>query len=298
MLQARVILPPAAALAVGVTALLLSSCGGAAPRPIETLERTGVTAIEQSKSLACTNDRQVLEQAVQNYTLLEGNPPPDQAALVPNYLHEASKLFDVVNGQIVPVAVDCGGTGQPPATTPSGSPPMTAPATDLGQIVTSTEVPLTAQQMLAEFTPEEIAGVGGQECAGELASMFVAAQKYTAAQGKDPASIDDLAGYLDQPIDLWVVQDGSLVPAPGSSCVALTDGSAPPDQTATCTAEARSLEVAREAYFAQFGDATEPTQQDLVGAGLLREPEPDVDLSAGAVVAVAGGPCVGVDLGA
>ena len=110
---------------------------------------------------------------------------------------------------------------------------MTAPSTDLGEIVTSTEPPLTPEQMLAEFTPEEIAEVGGQECAGELASLFVAAQNYVAEQGKDPETIDDLAGYLDQTIELWVVQDGSLAAAPGSGCINLDDS--PPDQAASAT---------------------------------------------------------------
>lgn len=295
MLQGRVIRPISAGVALMA---LLAACGGAAPRPIETLERTGVTAIEQSKALACNGDAEVLRQAIEVYSELEGHPPADEAALVAAQdLREESKLYDVVNGQIVPVAVDCGGTGAPasPATTPSGSPPMTAPATDLGDIVTSTEPPLTAEQMLAQFTPEEIAEVGGQECAGELASIFVASQNYVAEQGKDPESLDDLAGYLDQTIDLWVVQDGALAAVSGSGCINLDDSS--PQQTATCHQDALTLLVAREAYFAQFGTGAEPTQDDLLAAAMLRARFADVDLSGGTVVAVAGGPCDGVDLG-
>ena len=297
MLQARVIRPLTAGLAaVAVGVLLLSACGKGS-RPIENnVVRPGITAIEQSKTLACSNDQQALQQAIDNYTVLEGGPPPDQAALVPNYLHEASKLYDVVNGQIVPIAVDCGGTGAAPATTPNGSPPLTAPSTDLGEIVTSTEPPLTPEQMLAEFTPEEIAEVGGAECAGELASLFVAAQNYVAAEGKDPTSIDDLAGYVDQPIDLWVVQDGSLAPAPGSGCVALADDSST-DQSSVCQEDARNLTLARESYMTLSPGAAEPTQQVLVAAGMLPAPLTDVDLSGGTVVAVPGGPCEGVDLG-
>lgn len=197
---------------------LMAGCG----KPVEKLERTGVTAIEQSNALACDGDAQTLRQAIEVYTELEGHPPANEAAIVAaGYLHESSKLYDVVNGQLVAVATACGGTGAAPATTPSGSPPMTAPATDLGQIVTSTEAPLTAKQMLAQFTPDEIAQVGGKECAGELASIFVASQNYVAAQGKDPQSLADLSSYLDQTIDLWVVQDGSLKAAPGSECISL-----------------------------------------------------------------------------
>jgi hypothetical protein len=290
MLQARVVSALAAGLAVTA---LLAACGDG--KPIEKLERTGVTAIEQSKAIACNTDAETLRQGVEIYTELQGAPPPDEAALVAaGYLREPSQLYDVVNGQVVPVAVACGGTGVA-ATAPPGSTPMTAPATDLGEIVTSTEPPLTPEQMLAQFTPDEIAEVGGQECAGELASLFVAAQNYVAEQGKDPESIDDLAGYLDQPIDLWVVEDSNLRPAPGSGCTDINDTT--DEQAASCHIGAMTLSVARDAYFAMTPGAAEPTQADLVAAGLLRRVIADVDLVGGAVTAVPGGPCDGVDLG-
>jgi hypothetical protein len=289
MLQGRVALTLGAGLAA---ALLLVACGD---KPIEQLERTGVTAIEQASALACSQDAETLQQAIQFYTELEGKPPADEAALVADgNLREPSKLYDVVNGQIVPTDPGCGSTGAV-ATTPSGSPPMTAPATDVGEIVTSMEAPLTPQQMLASFTPQEVAEVGGQECAGELASIYVASQKYLAAQGKGPQSLDDLGGYLDQPIDLWQVESDSLVPVAGSGCVALD--ATPQDEVASCQTEAKTLQIAREAYLAQMGSGNEPTQQDLVDVGFIQHPAPDVDLSNGTVVAVAGGPCDGVDLG-
>jgi hypothetical protein len=275
-------------------AAVLAGCGGGGPIE-ENVVRPGITAMEQASALACSSDAQVLDQAIQIYTELEGDPAPDEAALIAaGFLREESTLHDVVNGQVVPIAVDCGGTGAAAPTVPPGSAPMTAPSTDLGEIVTSTE-PLTPDQMLAEFTPEEVAEVGGQECAGELASLFVASQNYVAEQGKDPETIEELAGYLDQPIELWVVQSGSLAAAPGSGCINLDDS--PPDRAAACHSDAITLAVAREAYLAQFGTATEPTQADLVAAQMLRAPFDDVDLSNGAVVAVAGGPCDGVDLG-
>jgi hypothetical protein len=275
-----------------VGAAVLSACGGGGPIE-ENVVRPGITAMEQASALACSTDAEVLGKAIEAYVLFENDPPPDEAALIAaGFLREESTLHDVVDGQVVPVAVDCGGTGAPaaPATTP-----MTAPSTDVGEIVTATEPPLTPEQMLAEFTPDEVAEVGGQECAGELASLFVAAQNYVAEQGQDPETIEELAGYLDQPIELWVVQDGSLAAAPGSGCTNLDDS--PPDLAASCHADALTLTVAREAYLAQFGTGTEPTQADLVAAQMLRAAFDDVDLSNGAVVAVAGGPCDGVDLG-
>ena len=276
-------------------AAVLAACGGGGPIE-ENVVRPGITAMEQASALACSSDAQVLDQAIQIYTELEGDPPPDEAALIAaGFLREESTLHDVVNGQVVPIAVDCGGTGVAPPTVPPGSAPMTAPSTDLGEIVTSSEPPLTPEQMLSEFTPEEVAEVGGQECAGELASLFVAAQNFVAEQGEDPETIEELSGYLDQPIELWVVQAGSLAAAPGSGCINLDD--APGDQAAACHSDAITLAVAREAYLVQFGTATEPTQADLVTTQMLREPFTDVDLDAGAVVAVPGGPCDGVDLG-
>ena len=291
MLQARVILALGAGLAVTVG---LAACGKGS-RPIENnVVRPGITAIEQSSALACSQDAATLQAEIDAFEAMEGRPPTDEADLIAVTEGKEFDRYNVVNGQIVPVAVDCGGTGAPAAAA-NGSAPMTAPATDLGEIVTSTDAPLTAEQMLAEFTSDEIAEVGGQECAGELASIFVASQNFVAEQAKDPQSLDDLTGYLDQPIDLWVVENDALVPAPGSGCVALEDS--PPDQTARCRAEAKTLEVGREAYFAMTQATTEPTQADLVAAQMIRAVSEDVDLSNGTVVAVAGGACEGVDLG-
>jgi hypothetical protein len=276
-------------------AAVFAACGGGGPIE-ENVVRPGITAMEQASALACSTDAEVLRKSIEAYVLFENDPPPDEAALIAaGFLREESTLHDVVNGQVVPVAVDCGGTGVAPPTVPPGSAPMTAPSTDVGEIVTSTEPPLTPEQMLSEFTPEEVAEVGGPECAGELASLFVAAQNFVAEQGKDPETIEELAGYLDQPIELWVVQAGSLAAAPGSGCINLDDS--PPDQAAACHSDAITLTVAREAYLVQFGTATEPTQADLVAAQMLREAFTDVDLNNGVVVAIAGGPCDGVDLG-
>ena len=289
MLQGRLVLT----LGAGLAALVgLTACGD---KPIEQLERTGVTAIEQASALSCSQDAETLRQAIQIYTELEGKPPADETALVTDgNLREPSKLYDVVDGQIVPTDPGCGGTGAV-ATTPDGSVPMTAPATDVGQIVTSTEPQQTSEQMLASFTPEDIAEVGGHDCALELASIYVASEKYVAAQGKDPQTLDDLAAYLDQPIDLWQVENDTLVPAPESGCIALD--TTPQDQVAGCQTDAKTLAIGREAYLAQLGEGAEPTQQQLVEVGFLREAFTDVDLSNGEVVAVAGGPCEGVDLG-
>ena len=92
-------------------AAVLAGCGGGGPIE-ENVVRPGITAMEQASALACSSDAQVLDQAIQIYTELEGDPPPDEAALIAaGFLREESTLHDVVNGQVVPSAVDCGGTG-------------------------------------------------------------------------------------------------------------------------------------------------------------------------------------------
>jgi hypothetical protein len=279
-----------AAAIVVAAAATLAACGGddGGGAIEENVVRPGITAMEQASALACDGDLQTLQTAIQSYTLLEGDPPGDESELVAGqYLREESELYDVVDGQVVPVDPGCGGTGSVP--------PATPPVTDVGEIVTSTEPPLTPDQMMAELTPEEIAQVGGDACARELVTIFTAGQNYVAEQGKDPESLDQLveAGYLDTPITLWVVDGETLLPADGSGCVDLATA----DRLTSCTGDARTLVIAREAHFAQNPGGSEPSQADLVAEGFLAVPSDVVDLQGGVVVAVPGGPCEGVDLG-
>jgi hypothetical protein len=86
--------------------LAVAGCGGgdttAGPAVVV---RPGITAMAQAQPLACGTDRGVLEQALDAYTMLEGGPPADEAALVPDYLREPSDLFDVTpDGAVVPAA--------------------------------------------------------------------------------------------------------------------------------------------------------------------------------------------------
>ena len=275
------------ALAVVAT---LAACGGedgTGGAIEENVVRPGITAMEQASGLACNSDAEALRVAIESYTVLEGEPPPDEAALVAGkFLRAESELHDVVDGQVVPLDPGCGGTGSVPPTAP--------PVTELGEIVTSTEPPLTPDQMMAELTPEEISQVGGEACARELATIFTAGENYVAERGTDPDSLDELvqAGYLETPT-LWVVEDNALLPAEGSGCVDLATA----DRMTSCTGDARTLVIAREAHFAQNPGGSEPSQADLMAEGLLAVPSEVVDLEGGVVVAVPGGPCEGVDLG-
>lgn len=58
-----------------------------------------------------------------------------------------------------------------------------------------------------------------------------------------------------------------------------------------CRTELRTLEVALEAWLAQFGGVAWPSEQRLVDDGMLREQSPNFQLADPDVVADAGGEC-------
>ena len=291
MLQGRLIgLAVAAGLAAVATGCGDGSDGAIADNVIE----PGITAINNAELLMCDQNLAALQTAIQSYAMLEGAPPADEAALVEaEYLRGEVEGWDVVDGQTVATDAQCGDVGATPANT---AVPATAPATTIGQIVTDTEAPMTAEQILATLSDEQIMAFGGTECANELVAIAVAARRFVDEQGVDPPDMAALieAGYLTPAPVLWTFVDGDLVGVEGSGCV---DQEGTSDPAQTCVAEAATLEVAREAYFAVNPEATlEPTVDDLVAAGLLREPAEGVYLVDGVVVPTLDGPCVGIDL--
>ena len=131
--------------------------------------------------------------------MLEGGAPADEAALVTSqYLRGESELLDIVDGQIVAVDPDCVGVA-PTA--------ITAPANELGEIVTSTEPPLTPEEIFAEFSPDEIAQIGGEDCARELVEIFAASAAYSNERGTDPETLDNLLDGLDAGISRQIYED-------------------------------------------------------------------------------------------
>ncbi len=204
------------ATAAATIAVALAACGGLE----DPLVKPGITAIDQSRELTCSTDATTLQTAIDAYQLLSDAPPADESVLITaGYLREASEAWDIADGVLVPQASACGVVT---ATTPSGSVAQTAPASELGQLVTGSEAPPTPEELLDELTDEQIAGVGGVACARELMTIFDAGERFVAELGTDPTSLQQLAdtGYLPQPATLWVEQDGSLQPAAGSSCIA------------------------------------------------------------------------------
>ena len=164
MLRSRLSrLAPAVAVAV-----LVSACAGAdgtergAIR--ENVIEPGITAIAQASEFACNSDAATLRTALEAYELLVGAPAPDESVLVGEFLREESDLWDVVDGQLVPADPGC------------GSVPTDAP--DAAEIVTSTEPPQSADEMFSGFTTDQIAAVGGEACARQLAAIFSGADRY------------------------------------------------------------------------------------------------------------------------
>lgn len=156
------------------------------------------------------------------------------------------------------------------------------------------------EEVLEELTEDQIAGVGGRECALELAAIGTAFRQFLDEHGIattdaefEPPTIDELfdGGYLSEPLRLWELVDLRLGPQPKPS-----SGCINPQTSATCKEQARVLAIARLAHLQGHPDGAEPTQTDLLDAGLIDETVASLDLVDGAVVADPGEPCDGIDV--
>jgi hypothetical protein len=192
--------------------LLLGGCAGADGTERGALRENviepGITAIDQSRVMACGSEASSFRTSLEAYELLEGVPALDEDALIDSGLQRSeSELWDVVDGQLV---------AQDPA---CGQVPTTVEATE---IVTESDIGQapTVDEILADFTDQQVELVGGDECARQLAVVTAGAGRFVAERGVDPATIDDVerAGYFVEPVTMWDVVDGQLRPAPGSPC--------------------------------------------------------------------------------
>jgi hypothetical protein len=188
------------------TLVALTACGD------DTLEdnlvRPGITAMDEARTETCGLNASMLRTAAEAYTMLEGSPPPDEAALVPDFLREETTDWDIVDGQLVAENPAC---GEAPDVTP------------IDEIVTSTLPNLTADEVLASFSAEQIEQIGGQACAAELAAIFAAGEQYVAEQAAEPQDLQDLvdAGYLTELPALWQADGDALTPTEDSDCTDL-----------------------------------------------------------------------------
>ena len=92
----------------GVPVLLIASaalaaCGSDTPGPAVMVE-PGITAMQQAQPLTCDADRHTLETAIEAYTMVNGSPPANEAALVPSMLRSELDTFDMAPDGSVLVA--------------------------------------------------------------------------------------------------------------------------------------------------------------------------------------------------
>jgi hypothetical protein len=181
-------------------------------------------------------------------------------------------------------------TASPPeAVTTLAVPATTTPRTESTQSTRATDVSQLAEENLAGMTDQDIAAYGGLECATEAAWVFAAGKTFIDDAGRGPIDLDELyaSGYLTQPLVLYEADGAFIRPAPSSGCL---DVFAP----VVCHNAFADVARARLAYLEANPGAAEPSQVELVEAGMLTDASVDVDLVGGEVVAVPGGRCEGV----
>jgi competence protein ComGC len=248
----------------------------------------GITAIEQAGELACGQEASMIRSALEIYEVRKGEPAPNEAALIGNGLREESELWDVRDGVLTPADPGCGEvpTEVPTQEIVTEDEPATADEiADLRDEIDS----MTPAELVADATDEEIAEVGGPDCAYEVAEVGLAFARFTLDNDAEPTSLMQLvdAGYLERLV-LWTLTDVALEPVPGTSCIGpfelIEQG---PDG---CAVDRRTLEVAIEAYTLQFGSPPDNEQQ-LVDAEMLRTRSESYDVVYGEIVPGDGSPC-------
>lgn len=244
----------------------------------------GITAIEEVDGLACIADADTLSTALEIYEVLEGEPAPDEAALIEkDLLRSESELWDVIDGEIVARHATCG-----PA----------APATTI-EIVTEAApdsiAPPTVDEILADIALADIEAAGGLVCIRQLAVVVLGVGAYERQEGVPPESIEqlDTAGLLSEPVDRWELTGGVERPVEGSGCVDLVANNQAqlPEDAEECVVDRRTLEVAVDAFVAEYGAKPE-SEQDLVDGYVLRDLSENFDLAAdGSIVPSPDGAC-------
>lgn len=273
--------------------VVLTACAGADGTDSgairEDVIEPGLEAIDESQAVACSAEASNFRTVLEVYEVSEGEPAPDEAALVEGgYMRSESELWDVVDGELVAQHSDCADV------------PTTVPAAEIVTESGDGEA-LTVDDVMATFTDADVDSFGGADCARQLAVVFAGASQYVAAEGVEPSTMADVeaAGYFDEPVTMWEVVDDTIRPTDGSGCLDFVaaavaeDLEASTDATSTtdCDTLRRTMEVAIEAFLAQTGELP-ATETDLVTSGMLRAEFDEFDLGDdGTVVAVPGGRC-------
>lgn len=161
--------------------------------------------LDDAGDIACAATAANLRAAVQGHEIELERPPADEDELIDaGFLRQANELWDVVDGDLVPVDPACEDV------------PTDVNAVD---IMTDTARPMTADEFYRLLTPEAIAEFGGEKCAQELGEIYAAGERHVADRGEGPADLDELVdrGYVERPT-LWVLEGGELVPVADSGC--------------------------------------------------------------------------------
>jgi hypothetical protein len=194
---------------VAAASLVVTACAGADGTDggaiQENVIEPGITAIDESDTVACGSEASSFRTALEAYEIVEGEPAADEQALIDaGLLREESELWDVTDGRLVAQNPDC------------GTVPATVPATE---IVTDTGSVPTVEDVLATLTAEDIALIGGADCARQLAVVVAGAARYAEREGVDPETFADAENDFEEPVTLWQLVDDALRPADGSGCV-------------------------------------------------------------------------------
>ncbi len=80
--------PIATALLAAAGCVALSGC------PSKTVQE-GAASINNASGVQCVTERDMMRAALEAYTMLEGAPPINEAAMVPAYLRMESPLMDL-----------------------------------------------------------------------------------------------------------------------------------------------------------------------------------------------------------
>ena len=76
----------------------------------------------------------------------------------------------------------------------------------------------SVDDVLATFTPDDVASLGGAECARQLAIVIAGASRYAEREGVDPSTFAEAEGDFEEPVTMWRLVDETLRPAPESGC--------------------------------------------------------------------------------
>jgi hypothetical protein len=190
--------------AASIAVLAACSEGGAIE---EGVVRPGITAItEDAPAAACTVNAGTLRSAIESYTLLEGEPPANEQALIDaGYLRSDHRRLGRRRWRA---------RGPEPGLR-RGRHHAARHARHRDRRRTA-----DADELYASFDQPAIDALGGEACARELVAIIAAAETYLAELQSEPPDIEALvtAGYLPGLPERWALVGGELIPAAGSGC--------------------------------------------------------------------------------